>query len=104
MRGEVWGRGGESEDRLRWGLMPPSSVSRPLHYSLPFPPLTPPQDGGGLFKDFLESLVKEGFNSERGLFVASAANQLYPNPAGAGGGGLRPRPHSLRLLFTCFLL
>ena len=30
--------------------------------------------------------MKEGFNSERGLFVASASNQLYPNPAGAGGG------------------
>ncbi|KAG1656674.1 hypothetical protein FOA52_016018 [Chlamydomonas sp. UWO 241] len=41
-------------------------------------------DGGGLFKDFLESLIKEGFHGERGLFATSAANQIYPNPGAFG--------------------
>jgi hypothetical protein len=30
----------------------------------------------------MESLIKEAFNSEQGLFASSAANELYPNPAG----------------------
>jgi ubiquitin-protein ligase E3 C len=38
-------------------------------------------DGGGLFKDFMESIVREGFNPSRGLFKATAENHLYPNPA-----------------------
>ncbi|GAX81158.1 hypothetical protein CEUSTIGMA_g8591.t1 [Chlamydomonas eustigma] len=38
-------------------------------------------DGGGLFKDFMESLIKEAFNSEQGLFASTSANELYPNPA-----------------------
>lgn len=30
------------------------------------------QDGGGLFKDFMERLIKEGFGGDNGLFVANA--------------------------------
>ena len=37
-------------------------------------------DGGGLFKDFMENLVKEGFNPQLGLFLATSDNRLYPNP------------------------
>lgn len=38
-------------------------------------------DGGGLFKDFMEELVKQGFDPQYGLFMATVDNQLYPNPA-----------------------
>lgn len=37
-------------------------------------------DGGGLFKDFMEGLVREGFDPQRGLFKATSNNCLYPNP------------------------
>ena len=37
-------------------------------------------DGGGLFKDFMENLVKEGFDPQNGLFLATSDNRLYPNP------------------------
>ena len=37
-------------------------------------------DGGGLFKDFMENLVKEGFDPQLGLFLATSDNRLYPNP------------------------
>ena len=38
-------------------------------------------DGGGLFKEFMECLVKEGFDPNAGLFKATSDNRLYPNPA-----------------------
>lgn len=38
-------------------------------------------DGGGLFKDFLEELLKEGFSDKLGLFRPNARNELYPDPA-----------------------
>lgn len=38
-------------------------------------------DGGGLFKDFMENLIKEGFNPEIGLFRTTPEQKLYPNPA-----------------------
>lgn len=37
-------------------------------------------DGGGLFKDLMENLVKEGFDPQLGLFLATSDNRLYPNP------------------------
>jgi ubiquitin-protein ligase E3 C len=37
-------------------------------------------DGGGLFKEFLTSLVKEAFDTDRGLWSATAEQQLYPSP------------------------
>ncbi|ORX33914.1 hypothetical protein BD324DRAFT_665268 [Kockovaella imperatae] len=37
-------------------------------------------DGGGLFKEFLTSLNKEVFNTDRGLWLATDQNELYPNP------------------------
>ena len=40
-------------------------------------------DGGGLFKDFMENLVKEGFNPEVGLFRTTAEQKLFPSPAAA---------------------
>lgn len=40
-------------------------------------------DGGGLFKDFMENLIKEGFDPRIGLFKATSDQKLYPNPAAA---------------------
>lgn len=37
-------------------------------------------DGGGLFKEFLTSLVREAFDTNRGLWLASDTQELYPNP------------------------
>ncbi|EUC67353.1 ubiquitin-protein ligase E3 C [Rhizoctonia solani AG-3 Rhs1AP] len=37
-------------------------------------------DGGGVFKEFLTSLVKEVFDSDRGLWLANKQQELYPNP------------------------
>ncbi|KAF6766810.1 hypothetical protein PSEUBRA_000436 [Kalmanozyma brasiliensis GHG001] len=37
-------------------------------------------DGGGLFKEFLTSLVREAFDTNRGLWKATDAQELYPNP------------------------
>ncbi|KAJ3552359.1 hypothetical protein NM688_g4189 [Phlebia brevispora] len=37
-------------------------------------------DGGGVFKEFLTSLTKEVFDSDRGLWLANKKNELYPNP------------------------
>lgn len=40
-------------------------------------------DGGGLFKDFMECLIKECFDPRIGLFKATPDEKLYPNPAAA---------------------
>ncbi|KAH8087159.1 HECT-domain-containing protein [Cristinia sonorae] len=37
-------------------------------------------DGGGVFKEFLTALCKEVFDSDRGLWLATKNNELYPNP------------------------
>ena len=37
-------------------------------------------DGGGVFKEFLNTLVKAAFDPQYGLFNATAERQLYPNP------------------------
>ena len=37
-------------------------------------------DGGGVFKEFLTSLCKEVFDTDRGLWLANKKNELYPNP------------------------
>ncbi|PSC67747.1 E3 ubiquitin-ligase UPL6 [Micractinium conductrix] len=37
-------------------------------------------DGGGLFKEFVEAVVREGFDPRLGLFQATTDNRLYPNP------------------------
>jgi hypothetical protein len=37
-------------------------------------------DGGGVFKEFLTSLAKEVFDTNRGLWLATNQNELYPNP------------------------
>lgn len=41
-------------------------------------------DGGGLFKEFMECLVKEGFDPNAALFKPTSDNRLYPNPAAPG--------------------
>jgi len=38
------------------------------------------QDAGGLFKEFWEKLAETAFNPDYGLFKATEARQLYPNP------------------------
>ena len=37
-------------------------------------------DGGGVFKEFFTSLSKEVFDTNRGLWLTTAQNELYPNP------------------------
>ena len=37
-------------------------------------------DGGGVFKEFLTSLSKEAFDNDRGLWLATQQQELYPNP------------------------
>ncbi|KAK4685808.1 hypothetical protein P7C73_g4335, partial [Tremellales sp. Uapishka_1] len=37
-------------------------------------------DGGGLFKEFLTSLSKEAFDTNRGLWLSTDQNELYPHP------------------------
>ncbi|KAI0669125.1 HECT-domain-containing protein [Trametes maxima] len=37
-------------------------------------------DGGGVFKEFLTSLTKEVFDTDRGLWLANKKNELYPAP------------------------
>ncbi|KAF8531258.1 hypothetical protein JB92DRAFT_2852681 [Gautieria morchelliformis] len=37
-------------------------------------------DGGGVFKEFLTSLSKEAFDTNRGLWLATKQQELYPNP------------------------
>ncbi|KAF9009589.1 hypothetical protein BDQ17DRAFT_1388399 [Cyathus striatus] len=37
-------------------------------------------DGGGVFKEFLTSLAKEVFDTDRGLWLATKKHELYPNP------------------------
>ncbi|KAE8232573.1 hypothetical protein CF326_g2395 [Tilletia indica] len=37
-------------------------------------------DGGGLFKEFLTSLVREAFDTNRGLWSATSDQAIYPNP------------------------
>lgn len=46
-------------------------------------------DGGGIFKEFLEGVVREGFDPALGLFKATTDNRLYPNPHAQVGGGSR---------------
>lgn len=44
-------------------------------------------DGGGIFKEFVEAVVKEGFDPNVGLFQATTDNRLYPNPHAQVGPG-----------------
>lgn len=37
-------------------------------------------DGGGVFKEFLTSLVREAFDPATGMFASTPNNHLYPNP------------------------
>lgn len=37
-------------------------------------------DGGGVFKEFLTSLSKQVFDTDRGLWLENKNNELYPNP------------------------
>ncbi|KAJ2500116.1 ubiquitin-protein ligase (E3) [Coemansia sp. RSA 1972] len=37
-------------------------------------------DGGGVFKEFLTSLVREAFDPDMGLFTTTAQHNIYPNP------------------------
>ncbi|KAJ2725784.1 ubiquitin-protein ligase (E3) [Coemansia sp. Benny D115] len=37
-------------------------------------------DGGGVFKEFLNSLVQEAFDPRTGMFSTTNQNSLYPNP------------------------
>ncbi|KAF8071258.1 UPL6 [Scenedesmus sp. PABB004] len=41
-------------------------------------------DGGGLFKDFMEELLKQGFSPQSHLFAENPQHQLYPSPAALG--------------------
>ena len=45
-------------------------------------------DGGGVFKEFLTSLTKEVFDSDRGLWLSTRQHELYPNPHGYATDGM----------------
>ncbi|KAH9925375.1 HECT-domain-containing protein [Epithele typhae] len=47
-------------------------------------------DGGGVFKEFLTSLGREVFDSDRGLWLPNKKNELYPAPH-----SFATEPHSL---------
>lgn len=38
-------------------------------------------DGGGIFREFLNELLKSGFNPNQGFFKTTNEGLLYPNPA-----------------------
>lgn len=38
-------------------------------------------DGGGIFREFLNELLKSGFNPNQGFFKTTNDSLLYPNPA-----------------------
>lgn len=38
-------------------------------------------DGGGIFREFLNELLKSGFNPNQGFFKTTNESLLYPNPA-----------------------
>ncbi|KAJ2064397.1 ubiquitin-protein ligase (E3) [Coemansia sp. RSA 922] len=42
-------------------------------------------DGGGVFKEFLTSLVREAFDPRAGMFNSTDHNHLYPNPEALHG-------------------
>lgn len=37
-------------------------------------------DGGGIFKEFINEVLKTAFDPNRGFFLLTADNALYPNP------------------------
>lgn len=37
-------------------------------------------DGGGIFREFLSELIKQAFDPNRGFFILTKDNMLYPNP------------------------
>jgi len=37
-------------------------------------------DGGGIFREFLNQLLKTGFDPNRGFFSPTTDRLLYPNP------------------------
>lgn len=37
-------------------------------------------DGGGIFREFLSELIKQSFDPNRGFFILTKDNMLYPNP------------------------
>ena len=38
-------------------------------------------DGGGVFREFLSELIKSAFDPNRGFFILTKDNMLYPNPS-----------------------
>lgn len=38
-------------------------------------------DGGGIFREFLSELIKAAFDPNRGFFILTKDNMLYPNPS-----------------------
>ena len=58
-------------------------------------------DGGGVFKEFLTSLCKEVFDSDRGLWLATQNNELYPNPHSYATECTFPSPSVLSLQMLC---
>lgn len=37
-------------------------------------------DGGGLFKEFIDTATKEAFDPDNGFFATTSKNTLYPHP------------------------
>ena len=58
-------------------------------------------DGGGVFKEFLTSLAKEVFDSDRGLWLSTEQHELYPNPHGYATDSTASPPYFIALTLTC---
>lgn len=57
-------------------------------------------DGGGVFKEFLTALSKEVFDTDRGLWLATTNQELYPNPHSYAKEGVRDFTISLYKCLT----
>ena len=99
----IQGRRGETEMRVRRSQVVVDglhAVNHPGNIRVKFVDERTGQDEegmdiGGPFKELLESLIKEVFRLDYGLFTSTATHTYYPNPA-----AVELVPHALRTLHS----
>ncbi|KAI0926648.1 hypothetical protein AcV5_007383 [Taiwanofungus camphoratus] len=97
---DVYGRSGQTRITVRRGMVAEDGfdklgdVDLHAHISITFVDRFGQEeagiDGGGVFKEFLTSLCKEVFDTNRGLWQVNEKNELYPHPH-----SYATEPHSL---------